>query len=410
MLACKARGNLINGRIDFKKNHNHGVEPENVEYQQCEKFKDDLWLETVTIEDSLRIIWDHVALLNLEAAIILRFASIERQMSRWHRQNHSQNPNSLLHYDELINMEQWQRYRVYNNGEIHVHTIVVDETRSVTIFGDIQLLIKHTSSLLQKITWVGSFPANDIEQSFNWIIRNTAPDTLAFFGNDFFDYYRNYWLNRVDRFLVHNQIYRTSNFIEAYHRVLSIRFGIHPGLWAFTVRRTVRQEYINRVQVIQRMWELCGNGSLNMARFFSCTNHVSASFGNDILFNDPDQVNLFLTLAVHNRDIKNFAHTLIMIKTYIFFQAIQPQNIDDQVVIIPELDDQLPIPIFRRDINREENLQIYILGNIALSLCPRCNHSILNVVSLPCRHWFACTTCTTALALEAFGPPRAQIF
>ncbi|KAF7987988.1 hypothetical protein HCN44_004804 [Aphidius gifuensis] len=190
MLACKARGNLINGRIDFKKNHNHGVEPENVEYQQCEKFKDDLW--------------------NLEAAIILRFASIERQMSRWHRQNHSQNPNSLLHYDELINMEQWQRYRVYNNGEIHVHTIVVDETRSVTIF------------------------ANDIEQSFNWIIRNTAPDTLAFFGNDFFDYYRNYWLNRVDRFLVHNQIYRTSNFIEAYHRVLSIRFGIHPGLWAFT--------------------------------------------------------------------------------------------------------------------------------------------------------------------------------
>lgn len=91
-------------------------------------------------------------------------------------------------------------------------------------------------AFFRKLLGLALLPAADIREAFDWLIENTAPDILEFFGDDFiFEYYRNWWLNDVgpEGFSVYGERNRTSNAIEAYHRRMRIKMGSHPGIWIF---------------------------------------------------------------------------------------------------------------------------------------------------------------------------------
>lgn len=78
-------------------------------------------------------------------------------------------------------------------------------------------------------------PAGDIEAAFRWLLTNTPPDILEFFQS-IINYVENQWLRRVrpENFSVFGLQNRTNNPMEAYHRVLSVRWGEHPRIWKFT--------------------------------------------------------------------------------------------------------------------------------------------------------------------------------
>lgn len=65
-------------------------------------------------------------------------------------------------------------------------------------------------------------------------------------------------------------------------------------------RRATRAEYINRNRVLNQMWDLYDQGEMSIPKFLSCFNHVSPSFHNDYLINDPNQVIDYVTLPTHN--------------------------------------------------------------------------------------------------------------
>ena len=80
-------------------------------------------------------------------------------------------------------------------------------------------------------------PANDIILAFNWILTNAALDIRRDFAG-LFRYYERYWIQSVtpQGFSVFGIVCKTNNAIEAYHRVLQIRMGLHPLVWQFTGR------------------------------------------------------------------------------------------------------------------------------------------------------------------------------
>lgn len=65
-------------------------------------------------------------------------------------------------------------------------------------------------------------------------------------------------------------------------------------------RRATRAEYINRNRVLDQMWDMYDQREMSISRFLSCFNHVSASFHNDYILNDPMQVIDYVTRPAHN--------------------------------------------------------------------------------------------------------------
>ncbi|XP_011313244.1 uncharacterized protein [Fopius arisanus] len=55
--------------------------------------------------------------------------------------------------------------------------------------------------------------------------------------------------------------------------------------------------------------------------------------------------------------------------------------------------DDLWIPPIIREFAQGEDITIDVLENIDQSRCRYCGHSIVDMISLPCRHWFACQNC-----------------
>jgi hypothetical protein len=60
--------------------------------------------------------------------------------------------------------------------------------------------------------------------------------TVRIAMGQFLSYIRTFWLDRIGpaRFSLHNQVNRTNNLIDSWHRVLNeIMMVAHPGFWRF---------------------------------------------------------------------------------------------------------------------------------------------------------------------------------
>lgn len=85
-------------------------------------------------------------------------------------------------------------------------------------------------------------PHGRIEEAFQAIqlyaqAVNEVPDVQVRLSvAQFLGYIRTFWLDRVGapRFSVYNQVNRTNNLIESWHRGLNeIMMVAHPGFWVF---------------------------------------------------------------------------------------------------------------------------------------------------------------------------------
>ena len=90
----------------------------------------------------------------------------------------------------------------------------------------------------RKLMALALLPAEDIAQAFQWLITHTALDIRLDFA-ELFRYYDRYWLQRItpEGFSVFGMVCKMNNAVEAYHRVLQIRMGVHPLVWLFTGRQ-----------------------------------------------------------------------------------------------------------------------------------------------------------------------------
>ena len=99
-------------------------------------------------------------------------------------------------------------------------------------------IIRHCERraiVFRKLMALALLPADDIAQAFHWLSSHTALDIRLDFA-ELFQYYDRYWLQRITPqvFSVFGMACKTNNAMEAYHRVLQIRMGIHPLVWQFT--------------------------------------------------------------------------------------------------------------------------------------------------------------------------------
>ncbi|XP_044014013.1 uncharacterized protein LOC122856408 [Aphidius gifuensis] len=92
-------------------------------------------------------------------------------------------------------------------------------------------------AFVRKILCLPLLPRNEIQQAYNFLIRNAPVDVLRFF-EDLVQYYPRTWLtqDRLTRLSVYQQADKTNNPIESYHRVIHTLFGPHPKIWQFTAK------------------------------------------------------------------------------------------------------------------------------------------------------------------------------
>lgn len=81
-------------------------------------------------------------------------------------------------------------------------------------------------------------PARDIPVAYYWLQMSIPADIVAILM-PFLNYFYNelIMVTPPQLWSVFNLIHRTDNLLEAYHRKLKIRFGIHPSIWKFTGKK-----------------------------------------------------------------------------------------------------------------------------------------------------------------------------
>lgn len=198
-----------------------------------------------------------------------------------------------------------------------------------------------------------------------------------------------------EKFSAFKKTHRTNNVIEAHHRVLRQRIKDHPSIWKFTQslvnlqcvslsestslrmglpngRPSGRTQALQD-QLLQHAWFLYETAALDIRRFLTVTNHLSAMYDrNNRRINSIEQVNLFINAPNHDL-------------------AVQLQVPIDIIIPIPNLEDGIFI-LPQRFYNADFNVLLY--NDLQSSLCRLCNGTTGNLVSMPCWHWFGCWTRT----------------
>ncbi|XP_015125104.1 uncharacterized protein LOC107046895 [Diachasma alloeum] len=260
----------------------------------------------------------------------------------------------------------------------------------------------------RKLMALPLLPAEDIITAFTIVKNNASPDIRLFF-TDLIGYFERWWLGRVrpENFTVYLLSNRVSNSIEAYHRVLLKRIGSHPSIWQFTeslrklqvvtctektalaggrpVRRPRATKYIKREEILNRAWELYGEGALDIAAFLGCANHFLRAFDNKVLFDNAEAVDYFTTIQEH-------------------IVGIPPTGAEIQAVRVDQPIGGIPIATVPP---ANDNFEILLLRRLDQCICNLCNNSITEYVASACRHWFGCKQCTklyvqASLEMNAF--------
>ncbi|XP_015113805.1 uncharacterized protein LOC107038946 [Diachasma alloeum] len=155
-----------------------------------------------------------------------------------------------------------------------------------------------------------------INEAFQNLINETERDILLYFDG-FLRYYRRWWINTVKpaNFSVFGFHERTNNAIESYHRVLTLRIGLHPNIWTFiekllklqkitrieilslqrgrSVRRPREHQYIVRDELIETAWQMYDRNELDNAKFLTATSHILGGFGKKFVICEPGQLAMF---------------------------------------------------------------------------------------------------------------------
>ncbi|XP_011313242.1 uncharacterized protein [Fopius arisanus] len=133
-LICNVSGKINeNGQWELSGDHHH---PPPANEIKKDAFKDRLWRNVVTSQENIRHIYDSTAEEDLQSAILVPFASVQRSMARWRQQTRPPIPSTLFEYATLLNNDQWKRFRMYNGGTLTVRTAVIDNQTSVTVLCD----------------------------------------------------------------------------------------------------------------------------------------------------------------------------------------------------------------------------------------------------------------------------------
>ncbi|XP_074101990.1 uncharacterized protein LOC141529387 [Cotesia typhae] len=169
---------------------------------------------------------------------------------------------------------------------------------------------------IRKLLGLAFLPADDIEKAFLLLVNQHKEIIQPLKG--LIDYFRSYWLKIVkpERFSCYRNKNRTNNYIESYHRILRLKLGSHPPIWEFTERIAALQELAKiektslevnleirsaknkkitlRYEMVEYLWDLYDNGTLNISNFLQCCNHISRTFKNENVWTSTDDVNNFL--------------------------------------------------------------------------------------------------------------------
>ena len=71
-------------------------------------------------------------------------------MLRWRQKIRPPTPHSLPEYGNLVNMEQWRRYRDYDGGSLNITCLRAEDQSHLIVYADVQFL-QLTSHLAQNL-------------------------------------------------------------------------------------------------------------------------------------------------------------------------------------------------------------------------------------------------------------------
>ncbi|XP_044588923.1 uncharacterized protein LOC123268107 [Cotesia glomerata] len=173
---------------------------------------------------------------------------------------------------------------------------------------------------IRKLLGLALLPADDIKEAFMWLVNNNKE--ISQLLKKLTDYFVDYWLKIVkpERFSCFRNRTKTNNFIESYHRTLKLKLGSHPPIWEFTegiaalqelskiektsleqnlnIRKFQNRKITQKNDMIDYLWDLYENGTLDIPNFLQCASHVSKAFNNKLVWTSTDDVNNFIMPTV----------------------------------------------------------------------------------------------------------------
>uniref|UniRef100_A0A1Y1M514 HECT domain-containing protein n=1 Tax=Photinus pyralis TaxID=7054 RepID=A0A1Y1M514_PHOPY len=180
--------------------------------------------------------------------------------------------------------------------------------------GSLMTQNEHAQFVLRKIMALALLPCDMAVEGFN-LIKSEAPDDIRNAFSNFFTYVESTWLEGVtpQLFSVFNLVRRTNNAVEAYHRVLNQKFGVHPNVWAFTehlvqlqskshndviilhsgqrVTRLPKVRYLLNAANISRAWRELQNQQISLSEFLENAKYFVSSLVRTLLSNDNSRHN-----------------------------------------------------------------------------------------------------------------------
>ncbi|XP_074113911.1 uncharacterized protein LOC141536974 [Cotesia typhae] len=169
---------------------------------------------------------------------------------------------------------------------------------------------------IRKLLSLALLPENDIKKAFTCLLNDHK--TLSELFKGLTNYFSSYWLKVIKphRFSCYRNTIRTNNYLESYHRTLKWKLGSHPQIWEFTegiaalqeltaieksslennlkIRRTADKKIVLKNEMIQYLWDLYDNGTLEIDNFLHCASHTSKAFHNNNIWTNIDDINNFL--------------------------------------------------------------------------------------------------------------------
>lgn len=234
---------------------------------------------------------------------------------------------------------------------------------------------------MRKLLALALLPANCIADAFHHLVNTADADIVMYFQN-LLAYYKRQWITKVkpQGYSVYNEIHRTNNPLEAYHRILGEMMGFGKIIWIFTetildfsikakreifsvrqglqVRRLTENKYILSAAMIEKAWELFvrNKNTIQHEKFLTALSHILDKFRKDLICANVNVIQGF-------------------------------EN---------DLSDEEICQLFADEIHvyRIENIHGVVrrLHRTGCLLC-RCKF-LATHFTLPCFHWYGCQLCT----------------
>lgn len=220
---------------------------------------------------------------------------------------------------------------------------------------------------MRKLMAIALLPAHCMTEAFEDLVTTADIDITTYF-QDLIAYYRRYWLGRVTprRYSVYNQVHRTNNPLEAYHRILGMYIldvavksmrEVLSSNGGLPVRRETEAQYVRVEVLLDKAWDLFvrNRDPVDYRHFLTAASHIFSGFGEDLLCTNVGEIEELQNVNSYEEEIE-------------MFPDIQSYRIQD------------------------DHHNIHVLHRTGCLMC-NCKYLATNM-SLPCYHWASCGSCT----------------